>query len=170
MPPLRQIKWKPPDCGKYKKNYNRAVFGDVNEAELGVLIWNDKGGVMAALAKKIPLPHSVVLLEALAMRQAVLFATELGFNQFVFEGDSKILVKALYNASSSHAAIGHIIKDIQSTSSFFQTHSFSHTRRQGNSIAHVLARRARNSFPLDVWMESIPSDLVHLVIFDFHVP
>lgn len=87
----------------------------------------------------------------------------------MFEGDSEILVKAHNSANSSHAAIRHIIKDIQSALSFFRTHSFSHNRRQGNAIAHALAKKARNSFPLDVWMESVPSDLDRLIISDIHV-
>ena len=51
--------------------------------------------------------------------------------------------------------IGHIVKDIVSIASFLRIHSFSHTRRQGNSIAHALAKRTRLSFPLLVWMKSI---------------
>lgn len=105
---------------------------------------------MAALAKNIPLPYSVVLLETLAAQREILFIVDLGFSQSIFEGDSEILVKALNNENHSLASIGHIIKDIQSTSSFFQTHSFSHTRKQGNFLAYALARRARNSFPLEV--------------------
>lgn len=50
----RQTKWKPPDRGEYKTNYDGTVFGDVNEAGLGVLIRNDKGRFMVTLAKKIP--------------------------------------------------------------------------------------------------------------------
>lgn len=33
------------------------MFGDSNEAGLGVVIRNDKGEVMAAFAEKIPLPY-----------------------------------------------------------------------------------------------------------------
>ena len=44
----------------------------------------------------------------------------------------------------------------------------SHTRRQCNFVAHALLRKTRNSFSLEVWMESIPY-LVWL-FFIFHVP
>lgn len=105
------------------------MFGDSNEAKLGVVIRNDKGEVMAALAKKIPLPYSVVLLETLAAQRAILFVADLGYSQSIFEGDSEILIKPLNNENHSLASIGHIIKDIQSSLSLFQTHSFSHARR-----------------------------------------
>ena len=126
------------------------MFGDSNEAGLGVVIRNNKGEVMAAFAEKIPLPYSRVSLETLAARRAIPFVADLGFSQSIFKGDSEILVKALDNENHSLASIGHIIKDIQFTLSFFQTHSFSQTRRQGNFVPHALVGRARNSFPLEV--------------------
>jgi len=46
------------------------------------------------------------------------------------------------------SAIGHIVKDIVSIASFLRTHSFFHTKRQDNSIAHALAKKARFSFLL----------------------
>ena len=48
------------------------MFGDSNEARLVVVTRNDKGEVMAALAEKIPLPYSMVLLETLVARRAIL--------------------------------------------------------------------------------------------------
>ena len=35
----------------------------------------------------------------------------------------------------------------------------SHVNRQGNAVAYVLVQRARLSFPLQVWIESVPLDL-----------
>ena len=39
--------------------------------------------------------------------------------------------------------------------------------RQGNALADALAKRARLSSPLLVWMESIPSDLYNCYLLDF---
>ena len=36
---------------------------------------------------------------------------------------------------------------------------FQHVRREGNRLAHALARRAILSANTDVWVESLPSDL-----------
>ena len=48
----------------------------------------------------------------------------------------------------------------------FQTCSFSHVRWQSNGAAHALARRARKSSPLSVWMEFVPLDISYLVYVD----
>ena len=36
---------------------------------------------------------------------------------------------------------------------------FQHVRREGNRLAHALARKAILSANTDVWVESLPSDL-----------
>ena len=54
---------------------------------------------------------------------------------------------------------GHILQDIRLLISSFIFVSFCHVRRQGNCMAHRLARRAISS-SLDVWMESVPPDTI----------
>lgn len=49
----------------------------------------------------------------------------------------------------------------------FVTHTFSHVRRQGNTVAHVLAQRVRLSFPLLVWMKDVLPEFSHFVVLDF---
>ena len=39
--------------------------------------------------------------------------------------------------------------------------------RQGNALADALAKRARLSSPLLVWMESVPPDLYNCYLLDF---
>ena len=114
---------------------------------------------MGSLVEKIDMPSTVEVLEAMAARRAMLFMEELGLSHAVFEGDSELVVNALVGHCPDRASIGHIIKDCKSLRGLFQTYSFSHVRRQGNGVAHALARRARMSFPLTVWMESVPPDI-----------
>ena len=120
------------------------------------MVRNEKGEVMASLAKKIGLPvGGVEVIEAMAARRAILLAVELGFHQCIIEGDSEIVFKALTEGVSNRSSFGHIIKDCNSIMASLRSCSFSHVRRQSNGVAHALARRARISSPLSVWMESV---------------
>ena len=57
---------------------------------------NELGQVMACLAEKIPMPLSVEVLEAMAARRAMVFTAEFGFHWAIFEGESELVVKALF--------------------------------------------------------------------------
>ncbi|XP_075659169.1 uncharacterized protein LOC142629060 [Castanea sativa] len=122
---------------------------------------------MAALAEKIPKPSSIEILEVLAARRAVQFILELGFAHSIFEGDAEIIIKALAEGDCSVSSIGHITKDTESMIGLLQTKSFSHVRRQGNTVAHALAQRARLSFLVLIWMEDVPPDIYLFVSADF---
>ncbi|KAK9998225.1 hypothetical protein SO802_017828 [Lithocarpus litseifolius] len=119
---------------------------------------------MVALSKKIKKPPSVVALELLAARRAVVLVSETGFQQSCFEGDSEVVVKALRGSGLEKSVVGHILKDTLSIASLLQSYSFSHVNRQGNAVAHALAQRARLFFPLQVWMESVSPDLDAVIL------
>ena len=80
-------RWKPPDMGFVKANFDGAIFKDISAAGIGVAVRNELGEVVAAMAEKVPIPDSVFTLETLAARRAVLFVQELGLRNVVFEGD-----------------------------------------------------------------------------------
>ena len=124
---------------------------------------NEQGQVMASLAEKLAMLPTVEILEAMVGRRAMIFMEELGLRRAIFEGDSETVVKALARDCPDRSCIGYIIKDCKSLMGCFQTCSFSYVRRQSNGVAHALARRARESSPLSVWMESVPPDISYLV-------
>lgn len=60
------VKWKLPSQHGFKTNFDGAMFHDLGEVGLGVVIRNHEGEVMAALSKKkIPQPSLIVILEML---------------------------------------------------------------------------------------------------------
>ena len=151
-----QTKWEPPPMNWLKINFDGAVFQDRNEAGLGVIIRNDHGLVMAALTQIILLPTSVEMVKVLAARRALIYAWELSFDHIILEGDSDIAICAMSSDVFSAASFSHILSDIKALASHFRQVVFRHTRRQGNKVAHNLARAGCNFQPLCTWIEEIP--------------
>ncbi|XP_075654706.1 uncharacterized protein LOC142624855 [Castanea sativa] len=81
-------RWQPPNNNHYKINFDGALFQANNCAGIGAVIRNGCGQVMVPLSKQIPLPSSVIEVEALAARRALISAQEIDFTRVVLEGDS----------------------------------------------------------------------------------
>ena len=166
---VRCSKWSPPEQGNYKANFDGAMFGESDEAGIGIMVMDYMGQVVSAMAEKILKPHSVDSLEMLAARRAVIFASEIGLQQCQFEGDSETVIKAIKGCDLLHSSIGHKVKDTLIFVNPFRSSSFSHLVRQGNTVTHALSQRARISFPLLIWMKSIPLDVDAYVCADLSV-
>ena len=87
--------WHKPQVGWYKLNFDGATFPDMASVGLGVVARDSDGTVIASLLERITLPPIVENLEALVCRRAISFAIEIGLQDVVFEGDSKVVIKHL---------------------------------------------------------------------------
>lgn len=60
------------------------------------MVVRDKSGkAVGALSERIPLPHTVDVVEALVCRRAVSFAKELEIKSVIVEGDSEKVIRPL---------------------------------------------------------------------------
>ena len=134
--------WTAPGAHSYKLNFDGATFAEDDTARIRVVIRNEARLIMASLSQQIPLPTSVIEVEALAARRAMEFALELGFDNVTLEGDSEVLVKTLKNGGNTLVHYGNMIAGILFLTSHFSKVQFSFVRRQCNRLAHSLARRA----------------------------
>ena len=151
--------WQPPPSSVCKINFDSALFMKEQRAGIGVAIQNENGLIMVSSSQQIPLPGTVVEVEALATRKALELALDCGLDRVILEGDCEILMKTLQTASKSLAQFGKIAEDIRVYASMFQDISFSHVLRNCNSVAHSLVRRAILSPHFLVWMEDVPPDI-----------
>ena len=103
---------------------------------------------------------------------------KIGITHSIFEGDSKIVYKIITSSypkkkkekekdTNPLLATSHLIKDTKSVAGSLINYSFSHTRRQGNIVAHTLVKRTIFSFPLLVWIESIPPNVLNFIVSNF---
>ena len=109
------------------------------------------------------MPFSSDLVEALVAGRAISFAHELSFANYILEGDSDEVIKALKSNGDSLSSFGYILASVE-TLTDVNCIIFSHTYRIVNAIAHNLAKHARHIIGFKVWMEDVPPHF-HSVLF-----
>jgi len=62
----------------------------------------------------------------------------------VIEGDSEIIFKHLTSDSVYLASFGNLVEDVKFAAQAFHHCSFSHVKRNGNSVADKLAKLAKS--------------------------
>ena len=115
---------------------------------------------MAQWSEIIPHPLTVVELETLTASKALQCVADLSLNDVSLEGDSEIIINTLNEDSHSLASFGLPIQDVKCFANLFHCIRFSHVRKEGNSVAHILTRHARHVTGFQVWMEDVPSHTI----------
>jgi len=91
------------------------------------------------------------------------FAFELGFRSAILEGDSLGLIQALKSEEHCLSQMGLLIEDMKVLASNFLRLLYSHIKRNGNRVAHSLARNALCILNFQVWMEDVSSHIVSIL-------
>ncbi|XP_065629932.1 uncharacterized protein LOC136067675 [Quercus suber] len=163
----QQVRWQPPSTMKFKITFDGVVFKEEKRAGLGVVIRNHQGQVHASLTENVALPPSIMEVEALAAIRVVSFEVELGVSSIIIEGEFEVVIKAMRSEEESLSTYGHLIAAARQIMDSFSSLSFTHTHRQGNNLAHNLARHARHVSSYLVWREDVPPQLQSVLQADF---
>ena len=94
------------------------------------------------------------------------FAHYIGIMQTILEGDSLAMIKALKEDVHSLAPTSLLIEDVRILSQNFDQLLYSHTKREGNSMAHSLTRYAIGIPDFLVWMEDVPPHIWSVLQID----
>ena len=97
--------------------------------------------------------------EALAARRAMEFARELSLFDVILEGDCLQVVRALNAFGGCNTLYGHVVNETKRLRAALRHCSYQHVGRDGNKLAHCLARRVVSTADIDVWVEDLPRDL-----------
>lgn len=151
-----QARWKAPPPNKYKINYDGAISNADNTAGIGVVVRDCHGEVIAFLIQQLDQAYQPVEVEAMATCRAVELGSELGLDCAIAEGDSKAIMKALRCKDNGLTPFAHLINDVSLFSGLFSELLYSHIERDGNKVAHSLARIALTSLSCTMSMEDVP--------------
>ncbi|XP_065619863.1 uncharacterized protein LOC136063423 [Quercus suber] len=113
---------------------------ELNQSGVGVVIRDNNGAVLVSCSEKLHQAYKLDEVEALAALKAASLARELGFRNVILEGDSLCLIKALKSAEDSFSPTGLLVDNVKRFASSFERWMYSHVKRNGNSVAHSLAK------------------------------
>ena len=72
-----------------------------------------------------------------------MFVGDLGLRDIIIESDAQLMVKSLGKQSVPPSSINLVVEGIKERLKGFNAWEVSHTRRNGNKVAHILARQAK---------------------------
>ncbi|KAK7860161.1 putative ribonuclease h protein [Quercus suber] len=167
--PPEQIGWKPPSQGQYKVNTDGAVFANQRKVGLGVLIRDCSGAVIAALSSPMVGLLGALETETKALEIGMRFALDVGIRDAVFESDALEVVNAVQGITLSSSSTQFLVDGIHQQACLFRSCCFTHTKRQGNVPAHMLAQYSKSLDSYAAWLESCPSHIMQACAQDFDV-
>ncbi|XP_022139684.1 uncharacterized protein LOC111010533 [Momordica charantia] len=138
--------WCPAEEGVFKLKTD-ASFSSIDfNAGLGVIIIRDhRGQVLASATKYLEHVASVDDAEALAAVEGLRVAMETGISPILLETDSLRIYNLFARDKEGLSKTGSIIEYVKTHLATRLQVSYSFTKRTGNTIAHLLARRALQS-------------------------
>jgi hypothetical protein len=151
--------WRPPDERCIKINTDAGLAFEERKGGAGGVV-RDLTGFIAAWSKPLPGITDPMIVEAMALREGVIFAKLRGYSRVVVEVDCLEIVNLWDSRAVSRAVIAPILQDIAGLSSSFSSFVVQHVIRSSNTVAHICAKYACTLELTSVWMEHPPSFLV----------
>lgn len=160
-----EVRWNAPREGVYKLNTDAAIIKEVGIG-MGGVVRDEEGDVMLATCCGLRGISDVDIAEALSARHGLQIASEAGLRNLVLEVDCKKLFLYLSEKIHEISPFGKIVSDIIEFASHCSCISFSHVKRQGNKVAHLLAQLCKSDMELRVWIDEAPVEVASAVLLD----
>jgi ribonuclease HI len=133
------------------------------------VIKSEDGTFLKAMAWQLPLVTSALVAEAEAWRDGLRLLGPSPQQQVILETDLMELITLWRSREDHRLEVTPILKDIQAMTMVYSSFSMIHTRRMGNTAAHICARNASSSHAV-VWEGNPPSFLLRQLNEDCNHP
>ena len=134
------LTWSRPLGGHWKCNLDAAMFRDLSAIGLGMVMRRNDGQFYACKTLLLPLSYSVKEAEALAHREALLWALSLKLVDVEFESDSLLVVNSLSSHFLDCSEYGFLIADCVCLRGK-GNYSIRFVKRQANKCAFSLIKK-----------------------------
>jgi len=132
-------KWEKPSPGWFKINTDTGFDRESNSGSAGVVIRNEAGLVAGGSARWIENVSDALTAEALATREGLELAAELGLDWVILEVDCQELSKLLLSQHSTSSCIGGLCFDVIELGKMFSEFCIRWVRRDAKSVANFCA-------------------------------
>ncbi|XVF85301.1 hypothetical protein PTKIN_Ptkin17bG0106600 [Pterospermum kingtungense] len=88
----------------------------------------------------------------------------MGFQDIILEGDALEVVNRLCSKEDDFFDVGNIVEEGRVLTGLFNSCCIQHISRDGNKVAHRLAKLGVNCHKESIWVEEYPSE-IHEIIF-----
>ncbi|XP_021726211.1 uncharacterized protein LOC110693398 [Chenopodium quinoa] len=134
-------------------------------AGLGVVCRDAEGRIVAAAKRKAAIAAPEVV-EAMAVRYAIMLAHRLGYSRIMVESDAINVIKAVNSKEHGRSPIYSVYDDICIDRAKFEFCTFSHIKRSCNTMAHLIARWETGENVELVRLSSFPQGILSLAEMD----
>ncbi|KAK3182991.1 hypothetical protein Dsin_030277 [Dipteronia sinensis] len=114
-------------------------------------------------------PPSMEVAEAIAILRGIQFSKDYGFSPCIFESDAEVVIRWINDRSHLESVCGVILSDTNSLIAEMVGVCFGYVPRQGNRVAHFLAKNALLLTKDMFWMEEYLYGVAKAVQMDMHV-
>ncbi|KAK2421540.1 hypothetical protein QL285_032158 [Trifolium repens] len=163
--PMTNKHWNKPNEGMIKINCD-ANLSKEGRWGMGAIARDSGGNLLAAATWETPGADNPTLAEAAALYHSVRLASELGFNDVIFESDNATTIGLLRREDPiPRNYLGDFVKGIRYHKGLLSSCRFSHIGREANKVAHTLASLAHEE-PNRVWINNTPPQIVTALLRD----
>ncbi|XP_024630414.1 uncharacterized protein [Medicago truncatula] len=134
------MRWQIPEYGRLMCNVDASFHRASDKTGIGCCVRNNAGIFVSALTSWTRPELSPHEGETLGLWQAMSWAFSSGFQNVIFETDSKMLVDAVHSDSAGIPKFYVIVSKIRGLLALHYNFEVKFVRRQANMVAHTLAK------------------------------
>jgi hypothetical protein len=153
-----------PEEGLLKMNWDAALSLSKKTMGVGVVLRDEHGVLLAAMAKVVPYVTNPFVAEAVALWRVVSLCGFLGLQRVVFEGYTVQVVQAMCTESPAWSCYAQLLENTRACLQSLKFYSVKHVCQEANKVAHCLAKLAVNQSLDHVWIGECPSSIHNLVL------
>lgn len=161
--------WSKPPQGFIKLNWDAALNRDQKWIGVGIVSRDSNGKVIAHKCSYYRYISDPLVAEAFGAKLCAEFGMFIGFRSVILEGDAVGVVNALNRVDNYEGIVSNLIGETCLMLKNFDRWSVKHVGREGNKVAHSLAKLAVSNLQNQVWFGSFPSVLSELVTFEMYL-